>query len=281
MHWLAYSSLPLVLAIFWIYTSMLTSSFPSLQNKRILLLIAHPDDEAMFFAPVLQLLTRPALGNHVKILCLSSGDADGLGAVRRKELVKSGAQLGLRSAAADVLVLDDARFPDSMAAAWDAKAIAALLAGTFAPKMAAMPARSAPEAGIDVLVTFDGAGVSGHPNHVSLYHGAVAFVRAIMARHAGWEAPVKVYTLTSVNVVRKYMSVLDAPVTMLREMVVRKEAGAFPSPLLVVSGLGDYRNAQRAMTSAHVSQMRWFRWGWIGISRYMVINDLRKEKISV
>lgn len=44
-----------------------------LRNKRILLLIAHPDDEAMFFAPTLLALTRPDRGNHVKILCLSSG----------------------------------------------------------------------------------------------------------------------------------------------------------------------------------------------------------------
>jgi len=44
-----------------------------LYNKRICLLIAHPDDEAMFFAPTVLALTRPETGNHVKILCLSSG----------------------------------------------------------------------------------------------------------------------------------------------------------------------------------------------------------------
>lgn len=48
-------------------------SFPRLQNKRICLLIAHPDDEAMFFAPTVLALTRPELGNHLKILCLSTG----------------------------------------------------------------------------------------------------------------------------------------------------------------------------------------------------------------
>jgi len=55
------------------YTSTLSANFSSLRNKRILLLIAHPDDEAMFFAPTLLALTQPQLGNHVKILCLSSG----------------------------------------------------------------------------------------------------------------------------------------------------------------------------------------------------------------
>ncbi len=49
------------------------SKLPRLHNKRICLLIAHPDDEAMFFAPTVLALTRPETGNHVKILCLSSG----------------------------------------------------------------------------------------------------------------------------------------------------------------------------------------------------------------
>jgi len=50
-----------------------TRAFPLLTNKRICLLIAHPDDEAMFFSPTLLALTDPDLGNHVKILCLSTG----------------------------------------------------------------------------------------------------------------------------------------------------------------------------------------------------------------
>ena len=63
-----------VLPCLYIYTaSVVQTRFPSLQNKRICLLIAHPDDEAMFFAPTVLALTRPETGNHVKILCLSTG----------------------------------------------------------------------------------------------------------------------------------------------------------------------------------------------------------------
>lgn len=69
---------PILLVILWTIsstsgTSSFASSLPKLYNKRICLLIAHPDDEAMFFAPTLLALTRPELGNHVKILCLSTG----------------------------------------------------------------------------------------------------------------------------------------------------------------------------------------------------------------
>jgi N-acetylglucosaminylphosphatidylinositol deacetylase len=69
---------PPLFLLFWTLSATKSSSpfsqaFPTLYNKRICLLIAHPDDEAMFFAPTLLALTRPELGNHVKILCLSSG----------------------------------------------------------------------------------------------------------------------------------------------------------------------------------------------------------------
>jgi N-acetylglucosaminylphosphatidylinositol deacetylase len=44
--------------------------------------------------------------------------------------------------------------------------------------------------------------------------------------------------------------------------------------------VGEMRRAQKAMTVAHKSQMRWFRWGWIGASRYMVVNDLKLAKVA-
>lgn len=75
MQWLAWIILPFVFTVAWLYTASVTKTkFPQLRNKRICLLIAHPDDEAMFFAPALLALTQPDLGNHVKILCLSSGE---------------------------------------------------------------------------------------------------------------------------------------------------------------------------------------------------------------
>lgn len=55
---------------------------------RFLLLTAHPDDECMFFGPTLvHLLASKA--NEVHSMCLSSGNADGLGETRVKELGRS------------------------------------------------------------------------------------------------------------------------------------------------------------------------------------------------
>lgn len=208
-------------AIFLFWTLSSTSSspfarnFPRLFNKRICLLIAHPDDEAMFFSPTVLALTKPELGNHVKILCLSSGDADGLGHIRKKELQQSAKHLGLR-ADSDVFIVDDpARFPDSMTATWSESDISSLLASAFAPDLASqsqssavrhrVPGTGPPTATIDVLITFDKHGISNHPNHCSLYHGAVHFLRALMKDKAGYTCPVTLYTLTTTSILRKYI----------------------------------------------------------------------------
>ncbi|PVI01433.1 phosphatidylinositol glycan class L [Periconia macrospinosa] len=277
MHWITWASVPILVFGLWLYTSQFCQSFPMLQGKRILLLIAHPDDEAMFFAPTLLALTRPELGNHVKILCLSSGDADGLGETRKKELVKSGIQLGIRSQE-DIHVIEDSNFPDSMTVTWHPRLISNLLTLTFAPKMASITSKEAPQANIDAIITFDAHGISAHPNHKSLYHGSHAFLKALMHRHSGWECPVKLYTLTTTSMISKYAGILDAPVTLIRVTLGKKSLGDFPTPLVFASSPVGYRVAQRAMTTAHKSQMRWFRWGWISLSRYMVMNDLKKEK---
>ena len=49
---------------------------PLASKSRILLLIAHPDDETMFFSPTIRALTHA--GHRVFVLCVSNGDFDGL-----------------------------------------------------------------------------------------------------------------------------------------------------------------------------------------------------------
>lgn len=70
---LTVAAIPLIIVLLWIYTAQSSHAFPMLKGKRLCLLIAHPDDEAMFFSPTVLALTRPELGNHLKILCLSTG----------------------------------------------------------------------------------------------------------------------------------------------------------------------------------------------------------------
>ncbi|KAI0393131.1 N-acetylglucosaminyl-phosphatidylinositol de-N-acetylase [Xylariaceae sp. FL0594] len=283
-----------MLPLLYAYTSSIAQTrFPTLRDKKICLLIAHPDDEAMFFAPTVLALTRPETGNHVKILCLSTGNADGLGDTRRQELVRSALLLGLRREE-DVLVIDDPNFPDSMTTTWDPNRISALLSTAFAPHLGGNASKhpsadGPPTAAIDVLITFDGSGVSSHPNHISLYHGARTFITALNKGKPGWASPVDLYTLTTVGIMRKYASFFDALLTIIvalfRGQKARRSSDkGNPGTLLVMSSLiggrENYGSARRAMTDAHKSQMVWFRWGWILLSRYMVINDLRLERFK-
>lgn len=326
---LTVSLLALLVPSLYLYTtSIVAGRLPVLRGRRICLLIAHPDDEAMFFAPAVLALTRPELGNHVKILCLSSGDAEGLGDVRRRELVESGLVLGLRKRE-DVFVVDNptyvlaplsflsvelanlpprsrSDFPDSMTTTWDAEKIASLLRDAFTQPQSPTTTKktksksseqATPQAAtIDVLITFDDRGISSHPNHISLYHGARAFVSSLTSSSSSPStSPVDLYTLTTVNVARKYAGVLDALTTLATGALAtwrggsRGVAGAgaaaekkqHPVSLVFMHGFGrgGWATAREAMTKAHVSQMVWFRYGWITLSRYMFMNDLRLEEI--
>lgn len=210
-----------------------------------------------------------------------TGDADGLGETRKLELQASAATLGLRSAS-DVLVLEDARFPDSMTTFWPTDAIAKILSSAFSDS-ATEPSQK-PSAAIDVLITFDAEGISSHPNHISLFNGARVWLSELVAGHSGWKCPVEFYTLTTTNIARKYLSFLDAPLTMLvgalrGSWVVKRGERSETRTLLFISGFSEWRKGQEAMVRGHKSQMRWFRWGWIGIGRYMIVNDLRRHRI--
>ena len=238
----------------------------------------------------------------MKILCLSTGNVGDLGETRKRELLKSAQSLGLRKPDDVFVIDDDKRFPDSMTKEWDREEIAELLAAAFTPRprqnsrsangnMSARKSKDkeqqqAPEATIDVLITFDAGGVSGHINHRSLHHGARTFLANLMKGQGGWRCPVELYTLSSVGVVRKYAFIIDAPVTMIRGVMSNvfsgkgKGTGNRMERLLFVSGLAEYWKARGAMVNGHKSQMIWFRWGWIGISRYMVVNDLKREDMA-
>ncbi|OCK98940.1 LmbE-like protein [Cenococcum geophilum 1.58] len=257
--------------------------FPTLHDKRIVLLIAHPDDEAMFFSPTVLALTQPSLRNHVKILCLCSGEDESLRETRKSELIKSAAILGLRSPN-DVDVIEDTdHFPDAMTTTWAADDIANVLSQNFVSysvknkqKVSGSQTLSSSDIDIDVLITFDNQGISSHANHISLYYGALHWVRKVDPSGAA----VSIYSLTTTNIVRKYISLFDAPLSVLLSSLKRSgvhRSDPNPEKLIFLSNGSGYRRAQKAMTDGHVSQMLWFRWGWIGLSRYVSVNDLTRE----
>ncbi|XP_042647278.1 N-acetylglucosaminyl-phosphatidylinositol de-N-acetylase isoform X3 [Tyto alba] len=122
-------------------------------GARALLVTAHPDDEAMFFAPTLLGLGRA--GVRAAVLCCSAGNYYNQGEIRKKELEQSCFLLGIP--ASDVAVIDHRNLPDSPAVEWDTQLLAAFVLKHIEAN------------NIDLVVTFDAGGVSGHANHISLY----------------------------------------------------------------------------------------------------------------
>ena len=89
------------------------------KNKVVILfVIAHPDDECMFFGPLIMNL---APCSKIHLLCLSSGNAEGLGKQREKELLQSAISLNLDPQ--NVKVVDDPAIPDGMDQKWDPELI--------------------------------------------------------------------------------------------------------------------------------------------------------------
>lgn len=158
---------------------------------------------------------------------------------------------------------------------WDKQKIADVLASAFVPQSLQRPDDDDPTAMIDILITFDDRGVSSHPNHISLYHGAMQFLASLTNKRPSARLPVDVYSLTTVPITRKYLSFADSIISVAMMALSSQSDATHPASLLFVNGPDDVGRSIQAMTQGHKSQMVWFRYGWIGMSRYMVVNDLK------
>ncbi|KAL1730497.1 putative deacetylase LmbE-like domain-containing protein [Schizophyllum commune] len=239
-------------------------------DARVLLVTAHPDDEAMFFAPTL--LALAAKDVSVYSLCLSVGNADGLGDVRRREFGESLDALGVPEKRR--WVLDDPALQDNFTAIWDADVIAR----TVLPYVA--------ESAITTILTFDREGVSQHPNHRSIREGIRTLLSSTdtddldsspttLATHP------RFFTLVTVPLASKYLGVIASlqasPTTgddTTAKGVDSNPTRAPSAPVIpaFISGWAEYKKAVRAMLR-HKSQMVWFRWLYVAFSRYMWVNE--------
>lgn len=225
-----------------------------------LLVTAHPDDEAMFFAPAVQGLV--AAGTVLSALCLSTGDAEGVGLQRTEELFASYAQLGVP--ASRVRYLDDARLQDSMEEVWPNEYVSKVV-GSHVDAISRSQR-------IDALITFDREGISGHLNHIATYNGT---------RDLAIARKLPLYVLPSMEVWEKYISVPAAVWETISSsgyppVAPADKAKAQYSPaseILLLASPKQYINAVQAMFK-HQTQLEWFRYLYLVFSRYMFSNRL-------
>ncbi|CAK5274229.1 unnamed protein product [Mycena citricolor] len=210
-------------------------------HGNVLLLTAHPDDECMFFAPTLLALRS----SRVHALCLSVGDADGLGGTRKREFEYS---LDLLGVGRDQRrVLDHPDLQDNFTQIWNAQSISDVLSPVLK------------EWNIDTILTFDAGGVSGHPNHRSLPEG-------VLVLQSSTQTAFRAFTLITTPLPTKYIGVIAPVWEKLRSLLSTKNTITF------VSSPHQYVSALAAMR-AHASQLVWFRWLYVMFSRYMWVNE--------
>ncbi|NWV60656.1 PIGL acetylase, partial [Malurus elegans] len=189
-----------------------------------------------------------------------SGNYYNQGEVRKKELEQSCCVLGIP--ASDVTVIDHRDLPDDPAVEWDTQLLATLVLKHIEAK------------NINLVVTFDAGGVSGHANHISLYaalrYSVCTLLWGTLQECCCFEifilflcAGCRVLVLESVNLFRKYISFLDVLISCL-----------LPRDELFILTEEETEQAKRAMR-CHRSQLLWFRQLYVLFSRYLVVNSLR------
>lgn len=221
--------------------------------RRAALVVAHPDDEAMFFWPTLLLLQERRVPTCV--LCLSTGDAAGLGKVRTEEIRRSCARLAVAGADLVTLNVDDLRdgfhpWPEDVVA----KHVLEFLGARRA----------------DLVLTFDDSGVSRHPNHVSTSRGVRRARDQLRCSARGDDADAthladafQLLMLDTVPLPAKYLGVLSLMVP----QCAGKPTAILFSPIA----------AFKAMW-VHWSQLVWYRILFVFFSRYSYINTYTEYK---
>ncbi|TVU16617.1 hypothetical protein EJB05_40190 [Eragrostis curvula] len=265
------------------------------RSRNVLLVVAHPDDESMFFAPTIFFLKSK--GHNIHILCMSQGNADGLGHTRKDELYYACDTFKIPRK--QVKVLDHPKLQDGFHEKWDH----GLLAGLTMEQVQLWD--------IDTILTFDSYGVSGHPNHQDVHHGICKYlqengqgnieawelvsllheilgppsldflVRLIRSRfivernrqciaflNFSMLSLVKGIDLASLNILRKY----SGPVDIWLSSLISSSTSKRPMYTLINSSPS---RSYQAM-AAHKSQWVWYRRLFVMFSSYTYINILQK-----
>ena len=237
-----YMILNLLIYLFYLMYKPNRSCFEQINSQKICLVIAHPDDECMFFGPIIQTLLKNK-SNSLYVLCMTTGDYNRLGKIRTKELKSSLLNLAGAECLKTVNIVDNPELPDHPTVAWNREVCGDIIRSFIEENQ------------LDIVITFDPHGISAHPNHCFLYD---------TIKCLDFKAKPPVYILETVSLLRKYSLIFDLIFSM-----------SFPSCLIAVSSPLEYINTFRSMLK-HVSQLVWFRWLYIVTSRYMFINTLRK-----
>lgn len=169
----------LVVCLIFIFSPLILirwiSSRRTSQYGNSLLVIAHPDDECLFFSPILL-----SLSSNIYILCLSNGNNH-----RSDELRRSCERLRIQGYK---IIDDQIHLKDSQTVSWPSDAILGHVKQAIR------------QWDISTIISFDQYGVSGHRNHISIYYALLNL------RQYG---RIRFLSLESVPIYRKYLTIVE------------------------------------------------------------------------
>lgn len=262
------------------------------KEKKVMLVISHPDDEAMFFGPTLESLkktTNVITTTKVFCICLSNGNASGLGQTRAKELKKSTLEVFKLDGC---VIADSEDLQDGMENAWPLEEIANVVhecVQHYSP---------------DVILTFDERGVSKHPNHVQTHRGVMRFIveaklGAIPNAEYTEENVPEVWVLETTPFYRTFMGAMDYWASVITTTTRKKKGSKNTSNERSSNSNSSSLAAGASSTSSssvmfcsrnpslvleamrtHATQWVWYRKLYVAFSRYSLLNTLRRMDVG-
>lgn len=226
------------------------------ERRNFLVLVAHPDDESLFFNPILSNLIDENHRGH--LIVFSEGNFEGLGRIRREELNRSCRIFSLSST--NCFVLKSNRFIDDPNEFWEKNELSDEI-DHFVRLF-----------DIDLIISFDRRGISGHRNHRSIFF-ALQFYRNELLKKNSTKNSILIYQLKSEGILLKFLSIFNL-IPKIFELVCLRWSRPSSKDLFVVNSPRQVLRGFRSFYS-HRSQMKWFRHLYTLFSQYMFFNHLQ------
>ncbi|KAH0865292.1 hypothetical protein HID58_082503 [Brassica napus] len=213
----------------------------------VLFVIAHPDDESIFFSPTINYLTANAYNIH--ILCLSTGNMPcHIFYTKLYDQHKSFLCHDIIACKMSCIRLVQYSGLDGFGQVWSHDLLTEIISEEVISH------------DIHTIMTFDSYGVSGHCNHRDVHRGVVKFLQTNSERN------IKAWQLVSLNTFRKYCGPIDIWLSIL-------SAKRHRSKVIIINE--QPLKSYEAMAQ-HLSQWVWFRKLFVSFSSYTYTNTLQR-----
>lgn len=250
-------------------------TFNTDKPQNVALIIAHPDDETMFFIPTLQQLRSHS--HNIHVLCMCNGSVQ-QNQSRTAELLSVCKYMNINEK--NVWIVDDKLLPDGIHKSnnWSTARIAQYITIFIKQHL------------IDIIITFDSYGVSGHINHQATYYGVLEYLTNVHTNYYKQQQqqlqytntkhtlplPPVVYTLQSQSLIEKYIGMVNILlVDMTQKQIIHQRNHSIHRsvPLELVAIYINSTHNYYCM-SLHTSQFVWYRKLFVYFSSYTYINKL-------